>query len=180
MPPQKKAEEKNDPGKIEGKDKKQEIAQGKSNARNLKSMMKKLDQEAKMFQEMSRNAFYESVSDSAAFGLNRLEYQAAKVIALASVNEAFEKGQIEADVLQQQVHKATRKIAGDQSFKDWACNAYDTPGKMEKLGKMSPQELKADFVNSLSKDMMKQADQASKDMTKHEPAQKKQLHLKKK
>ncbi len=42
------------------------------------------------------------------------------------------------------------------------------PGKMEQLGKLSPEEVKAEFVKSLSKDMAKENDGPKKEAPKAE------------
>lgn len=131
-------------------------AEGKTDqysGRNLKATMKKLDAECQLFQSMSQGSVHEAGSDSAAFGLSRLEYQAAKVVAIASVKAAHAQGQIQADDIQNQVHRSTRRIAGDQSFRDWVKEASNTPGKMEQLGRTSPEEVRADFIKRLSEDM---------------------------
>ena len=144
-------------------------------ARNLKATMKKLDEECKTFQEMSQNSAHEEGPDSGAFGLNRLEYQAAKVVAIASVKEAYSQGKIAANDIQKKVHQSTRSIAGDQSFVDWVKKASETPGKMEKLGKMSPEEVRADFVQSLSKEMSKENAEPKLKGTKRKVTQKPEL-----
>ena len=153
---------------IEGKTYPWAETQGKSSGRAMKATMKKLDEECRLFQNMSKDGVHEAGLDSAAFGLNRLEYQAAKVVAIATVKEAYAQGQIDADDILTQVHKSTRKVAKDQAFQDWVKEASGMPGKMEQLGKLSPEEVKAEFVKSLSKDMAKENDGPKKEAPKAE------------
>ena len=122
-------------------------------ARNLGAMMKRLDDECKLFQDMCRNGSHGEAEDSAAFGLNRLEYQAAKVVAIVSVKEAFARGQIGAGDIRNQIHRSTRRIAEDPSFREWVKEASGAPDRLEKLGRTTPEWVKTSFIKHLSKEM---------------------------
>ncbi|MBQ9490703.1 MAG: hypothetical protein IJU80_12310 [Lachnospiraceae bacterium] len=117
---------------------------------------KRMDAEYKQFQKLSQTTFHDKTPESGAFGLNEWQYQAAKVIAIAGVKNAHANGEIETARLDVEMQKATRDIARDRSFQNWIKEVSESPKKMENLGKMSPDEVKAEFVNSLSKEMNKE------------------------
>ena len=133
---------------------------GKAAAAKLADM----DKEVEKFAGMSQLEFHDSTTDSMAYGLNKCEYQAARVIAISAVEEAAMKGQIEGKDIQKQVIRNTNEIAKDPAFQKWVKNASET-SRMKDLGKLSADEVRADFVKGMSKDLEKKADTKEKTKT---------------
>ena len=98
--------------------------------------------------------------EAEALGVNEWEYNAARNIATAIIRE--KAGQEKApEALEGKIQKSIGNIAQSAEFKKWAKQAQANPEKADQIGKMSPAEVRADFVNNMSKDI-------SKDMNKQE------------
>lgn len=134
---------------------------GASGANQLEMM----DKEVEKFKGMCNLEFHDSTPESIGLGMNAWEYQAARVVAIAGVTEAAMNGKIAGNDIKREVIGNTNQIAKDPAFKKWVKNASEN-SRMSELGKMSPSEIKADFVKSMSKDMEKQADGPKKEATK--------------
>ncbi|MBQ3965449.1 MAG: hypothetical protein II684_01290, partial [Treponema sp.] len=101
------------------------------------------------------NAENKLSKEAEALGLNEWEYNAARNIATALISE--KAGPAKApEELEGKIQKNIGKIAQSEEFKKWATQAQADPKKAEQIGKMSPAEVRADFVNNMSKDMSKE------------------------
>ena len=117
-----------------------------------------MDKEVEKFQRMSQVEFHDSTAASMAYDLNEWELQAARVIAIATVTEGLEKGQLKDENLRTEVIQGTKDVAGNKKFQTWIKDLSEHPEKMKELGSKSPKEVKEAFVNSLSKDLEKKGE----------------------
>lgn len=144
--------------KIAAKERRKELhaaKYGKSVAEQLADM----DREVEKFRGMSQNQHQDSTAESRGYQLNEFEYQVARVIAIATVVQEFEKGKLDADSLKAQVTNGTKKVAGNEGFQKWVKTISNNPEQMKKLGTMSCDEVKTEFVNGMSKKMEKKEEQ---------------------
>lgn len=145
----------------------QQPAPEKSSDKKLAAQMKKFDKEIQRFHDMSKLMFHEPDVDAGALGLNSWELQVAKVVAIAGVKTGLEKGDIKPEDIDREMTKNVRKIARSQEFQTWVKDVSDDSKKVEQLGKMSPEEVRMEFVKGMSKGMSKDT---SKEMNKESDA----------
>ena len=122
---------------------------GKTGAEKLARMDREVDQFAKMSQEK----YHDRTSESMAYGLDKCQYQAARVIAIAAVEELAMQGKVEARDITKEVMSNTKNIAGRLVFQKWVKEA-----NMQELGKLSPKEMRANFVEYMSMHQEKDKD----------------------
>ena len=146
--------------KIAAKDKLQEERTKKVGASGAE-VLERMDQEVDKFRSMSQVEFHENSKDSMAYGLNECEYQAARVIAIASVEEAAMNGKVAGKDIMKTVKMNTDNIAKNPDFQKWIKDA-SKKGRMKDIGQMSTKDMRQDFINSMSKDMEKEAGKKEK------------------
>ena len=118
-----------------------------------KRAMEQMAKDQKKFEGLSKNSFFRQTPESGAYGLNEWEYQAAKVVASSAVTEALANGEIKPGSVEAEYRRATISVARSDEFKKWAKEAGDEPYKRDRLGTMTPDEVRADFVKGMTKDM---------------------------
>jgi len=133
-----------------------DVTEGRQYERTVNAQLRRLEQECEQFRMLSKGVLRGETPDSATFGLNRWEFQAAVVVAASTVKSAFEQGRINVGDIQAELHKGTRRVAKDAFFQKWAREAYSHPERVRELGESSADMLRADFVSSLSKEIKKQ------------------------
>ena len=117
----------------------------------------RMDEEVVKFAKMSQAEYHDQTSESVAYDLNKCQYQAARVIAIAVVEEAAMQRKVEARDITKAVMSNTKDIARDPVFQKWVKDATAT-SKMKTLGQMSAQEIRANFVEYMSKNQKKDKD----------------------
>ena len=126
--------------------------------------LKQIDKDLKEFKAMSQNDFQAE---------GEYEKQATKVIAGAAVKEALENGQLDPGRLKVEYVKNQNSIEKNPAFQSWIKGAVEG-GRKSELGKMSPDELQADFVKGIAKNMSKEsAKTVEKAQTKEKSAKEK-------
>ncbi|MCR4640574.1 MAG: hypothetical protein K5697_00915, partial [Lachnospiraceae bacterium] len=133
---------------------------GKAGAETLAEMDKEVDK----FAKMSQAEYHDQTPESMAFDLDKCEYQAARVIAIATVEEAAMQGKVNAKDIKNQVLSNQKEIAKDPAFKNWI-KSDTTKAKMKNMGNLTAKEVRADFVERMTKDIEKSADKKEKTKT---------------
>ena len=132
--------------------------------KQVASQMKKFDKDVQKFRELSRKLLHDPAVDAGAFGLNSWELQAAKMVAIAGVQNGLEQGMLQPNEIDQEIRKNVRRIGNSQEFKDWAKDVQKDHEKMKQISKMAPEEVRMDFVTGMSKNMEKQNDGLKKEV----------------
>ena len=106
------------------------------------------------FEGMSKNLFWGASRNPVArdANLNDFQFMAAEQIALSAVKEGMDSGAIDPDNLAREHERATKKMVLDPNFQKWAEGLKDVK-RQEEVGKMSRDEIRNDFVKSISKEM---------------------------
>lgn len=86
-------------------------------------------------------------------GLNEFQYMAGEMITLASLKEGVKNGQIEPDRISTEFERSMRKLPNDPEFKKWAENLAEDYGQKRRVGEMNMDEIRKDYVTSMSKNM---------------------------
>ena len=117
----------------------------------------RMDEEVNNFAKMSQAEYHDQTPESMAYGLDKCQYQAARVIAIAAVEEAAMQRKVSGKDIQREVMSNTRDIASKPEFQKWVKDATAT-SRMKDLGKLSAQEIRANFVEYMSKNWEKDKD----------------------
>lgn len=140
------------------------------------------DSKMKSFQQfdgMSHNSFHDASPNARYFGVNNFELMAAEMIAMSVVKEGIKGGQIEAADISREHEKAVKNIMKDERFEKWKDTFKDNVDAQRRIGPMTADELRVDFVNSISKEMQAAGKVSpAKETEKTKTAEKKQAKTK--
>ena len=116
------------------------------------------DSKMKNFQQfdgMSRNMFQDASPYAQSLGVNNFELMAAEMIAMSAVKEGIKNGSIEADRIRIEHERAVKNIIRDENFGKWRENIDKGVDAQRRVGPMTMDELRQDFVKGMSKEMQR-------------------------
>ena len=113
----------------------------------------KTDWEVENFAEASQLPTHITTFESSKYNLDKCQLMAAKVISIAAVEELAMQNKVQVKDIANTILENTDEVAKSDEFKKWVKEA-----NMQNLGKLSPKEIRENFVEHMSKNQEKDKD----------------------